>query len=61
MLECIKAFMNPSNNNFPEIPELVQILIGVLVFAIAIYLCLPSESVVNQDYPGECSTDCARQ
>ncbi len=60
MLGCIKVFMN-QRNDFPEIPELVQILIGVVIFVLAIYIFLPSESIVNQDYPGECSTDCYRQ
>lgn len=59
MLDYTKAFMNQNNNI--EIPEIVQILIGICLFVLAIYLCLPSESIINQDYPGECSTDCYRQ
>jgi len=39
--------------------ELVQIVIGVLIFAFVIWLVMPSEPIHNYDYPGQClEKDC---
>lgn len=42
-----------NQNNF-EIPELVQIVIGLLLFALLINIATPSETTQNYSYPGEC-------
>lgn len=42
------------NQNNIHIPEILQIIIGVILFAALIYFVTPTEVTQNYDYPGTC-------